>query len=227
MIGTLRESSLHASLKERYASPGDELEVVRSGYVVDLARPDELVEFQTGNFGSMRAKLGVLLERHRVRIVHPVPVETMILRIDADGVLRSRRRSPVRGCHLSLFEELVSLPFLATHPSLTFEVVLVRVEEHRVDAPRTRRRRKPWRVVDRVLVELLEARTFGGADGLAAVLPATLAEPFSTLDLSLTLEIPRDLAQRVAYTLREAGLIEPAGRTGRSISYRRTCVSAS
>ncbi len=135
---------------------------MRGGYVVDLARADELVEFQTGNFGSLRPKLARLLELHRVRIVHPVAVETMILRVDEDGVVRSRRRSPARGCHLSLFEELVALPRLAAHPWLTFEVVLVRVEEHRVDAPRTRRRRKPWRVADRVLVEVLESRTFGG-----------------------------------------------------------------
>ena len=75
-------------------------------------------------------------------------------------------------------------PSLATHPSLTFEVVLVRVEEHRVDAPRTRRRRKPWRVVDRVLVEVLESRVFGGAAGLASVLPPGLPELFTTLELA-------------------------------------------
>jgi hypothetical protein len=221
IIGTLRESSLHASLKELYAGPGDLLESVCSGFVVDLVRQDELVEFQTGNFAAMRGKLAALLEAHRVRVVHPVAVETRILRIDGDGVLRSRRRSPARGCHLSVFEELVSLPVLATHPSLTFEVVLVRVEEHRVDAPRTRRRRKPWRVVDRVLVEVLEARTFGGAAGLERVLPSGLAEPFTTLDLALALEVPRDLAQQIAYTLRVAGLIAVAGRRGRAVEYCR------
>ena len=116
MIGTLRESSLHASLKELYRCPRRRARGVRDGYVVDLARADELVEFQTGNFGSMRAKLGALLIGHRVRVVHPVAVETTILRIDENGVIRSRRRSPARGCHLSLFDELVALPVLATHP---------------------------------------------------------------------------------------------------------------
>jgi hypothetical protein len=221
LIGTLRESSLHASLKELYARAGDELEAVREGYVVDLARPDELVEFQTGNFGSMRVKLAALLERHQVRVVHPVAVETSILRIDADGVVRSRRRSPLHGYGLSLFDELVSLPTLATHPSLTFEVVLVRVEEHRVDAPRTRRRRKPWQVVDRVLVELLGAQTYGGAAGLGSVLPASLGEPFTTLDLAQVLEVPRELAQRIAYTLRKGGIIEAAERRGRGVEYVR------
>ena len=157
-----------------------------------------------------------------MRIVHPVAVETRILRIDGDGVVRSRRRSPVRGCHLSLFEELVSLPVLATHPSLTFETVLVRVEEHRVDAPRTRRRRKPWRVVDRVLVEVLETRAFGGGDGACGG-AASLGSPdaFTTLDLALALEVPRDLAQRIAYTLRVAGLIAVVGRRGRGVEYCR------
>ncbi|MDX6569876.1 MAG: hypothetical protein QOH15_2454, partial [Gaiellales bacterium] len=36
-----------------------------------------------------------------------------------------------------------------------------------------------------------------------------------------TLEIPRDLAQRLAYTLREAGIIEAAGHRGRGVQYRR------
>jgi hypothetical protein len=220
-IGTLRESSLHASLKELYARPGDELEALREGYVVDLVRPDELVEFQTGNFASLRPKLTALLAHHRVRVVHPVALERMLIRIDEDGVIQSRRRSPVKGCHLSVFDELVSLPTLAAHPSLTFEVVLVRVEEHRVDAPRTRKRRKPWRIVDRVLVEVLEARTFGGREGLGAILSGTLPEAFTTAEIAETLEIDRALAQRVAYTLRMAGVIESTGTRQRATEYRR------
>jgi hypothetical protein len=216
-IGTLRESSLHASLKELYARPGDELEAVREGYVVDLARPDELVEFQTGGFGRMRPKLEALLAHHDVRIVHPVPVERMLVRIDGDGVVTSRRRSPLRGSHLSLFDELVSLPLLASHPRLTFEVALVRVEEHRVDAPRTRRRRKPWRVVDRVLVELVEARVLD----LPRVVPAGLAEPFTAAELAGALEISSELARRVAYTLCGAGIVERAGKLGRAYAYCR------
>jgi hypothetical protein len=226
-IGTLRESSLHAALKQLYARPGDDVEAPRDGYVVDLVRPHELVEFQTGNFGSIRPKLTALLERHRVRVVHPVAAETTIVRIDGDGAIRSRRRSPLRGCPHSLFDQLVAIPLLACHPRLTFEVVLVRVDEHRVDAPRTRTRRKPWRVADRVLVEVLERRTFGGDAGLAGVLPRGLAEPFTTLDLARALELPRALAQRIAYTLRTAGLLEVDGRAAGGIGYRTASRSSS
>jgi hypothetical protein len=217
-IGTLRESSLHASLKTLYARPGDELEAVREGYVVDLVRPHELVEFQTGGFGRLRTKLEALLAVHPVRIVHPVPVERMLVRIDGDGVVTGRRRSPARGCHHSLFDELVSIPQLALHPGLTFEVALVRVEEHRVEAPRTRRRRKPWRIADRVLVELVEARELS----VARVLPEALADPFTSAELAAALAIEHSLAQRVVYTLREAALVEHVGMRGRAREYRRT-----
>jgi hypothetical protein len=217
MIGTLRESSLHASLKELYARPGDELEAMREGYVVDLARPDELVEFQTGGFGRIRPKLEALLAHHRVRLVHPVAVERLLVRIDADGVVASRRRSPVRGNYLSLFDELVSIPQLVVHPSLSFEVALVRVEEHRVDAPRTRRRRKPWQIADRLLVELVESRPID----VAGILPDELGDPFTTAELAQVLEIDRPLARRVAYTLRGAGILELAGKRGRAHEHRR------
>ena len=116
----------------------------------------------------------------------------------------------------------MSLPTLAVHPGLTFEVVLVRVEEHRLDAPRTRRRRKPWRIVDRVLVEVLEQRTLSGSTALASTLPPALADPFTTADVALVLGIDRALAQRIAYTLRVAGVIELAGRDGRALEYCRS-----
>ena len=37
-IGTLNENPLHAALKERYARPGDALEVKLHGYVADVVR---------------------------------------------------------------------------------------------------------------------------------------------------------------------------------------------
>ncbi len=37
-IGTLQENSLHAALKNWYAQPGDQLEIMVDGYVIDLVR---------------------------------------------------------------------------------------------------------------------------------------------------------------------------------------------
>ena len=57
-IGMLNEGSLHASLKRRYARPGDDFEVSIEGFVIDIVRargePDELlIEIQTGSFRAM------------------------------------------------------------------------------------------------------------------------------------------------------------------------------
>ncbi len=37
-INTMRESSLHAAVKQWYAQPGDELEVTVDGFTIDLVR---------------------------------------------------------------------------------------------------------------------------------------------------------------------------------------------
>ncbi len=83
MIGTLRESSLHASLKELYARPGDRARVrARRLRRRSRARRTSSSSSRPATSAGMRAKLEALLEGHRVRVVHPVAVETMILRID-------------------------------------------------------------------------------------------------------------------------------------------------
>jgi hypothetical protein len=56
-IGLLNEKPLHASLKQWYARPGDRFEVPVDGFVIDIVRGRLLIEIQTRNFASTRAKL--------------------------------------------------------------------------------------------------------------------------------------------------------------------------
>jgi hypothetical protein len=56
-IGTLNEGALHAQLKNWYQRPGDRIERVVDGFVVDLVRGGLLVEIQTGSFAPLRHKL--------------------------------------------------------------------------------------------------------------------------------------------------------------------------
>ncbi len=96
-VGTLREKPLHAALKRWYAEPGDGIEVAVDGFVVDLVRNGLLIEIQTRGFASLKRKLTQLLERHSVRIVHPVAETRWIVRLGEEGEVLSRRRSPRRG----------------------------------------------------------------------------------------------------------------------------------
>ena len=122
-IGTLGEKSLHSALKAWYAQPGDRLEwSVEGKYVVDIFRPatdttsGQCIEIQTRSLGKLKTKLVFLLEHWPVRLVYPIAQERHIVRIDADGEIVSRRKSPKRGTIFHLFPELVSLPALVTHP---------------------------------------------------------------------------------------------------------------
>jgi hypothetical protein len=215
-IGVLREGPLHAAIKAMLAQPGDRLEVPVGRFVIDLVRADgELVEVQTGGFTPLGLKLDALLDEHRFRIVHPVAAERRIIRVAADGELTSARRSPKRRGVIEVFDKLVAFPSLLTHPHLTLEVLLLREDHVRADrVVRTgRRRRDPGQ---RRLVEVLDRVELRGPDDILHSLPPLPAGPFSTRELAELLGCSAPLAQRAIYCLRMIGIIESAGRRGRT-----------
>jgi hypothetical protein len=215
-IGVLREGPLHAAVKALLAGPGDRLEVPVGRFVIDLVRADgELVEVQTGGFGALATKLDALLDEHRIRVVHPVPAERRIVRVDENGqVLGTPRRSPKRETAVAVFDKLVAFPSLLTHPNLTIEVLLLREDHIRRPQPTTTRRRTrdPG---ERRLVEVLDRVTLKTPEDILAALPALPLEPFSTRELAAVLRCTTLLAQRTLYCLRLTGIVEPAGRRGR------------
>jgi hypothetical protein len=219
VIGELREGPLHRALKEWLARPGDRLEVPLEGYVIDLVRADgELVEVQTGGFAPLRAKLDALLDRHRMRIVHPVPARRSVVRIDAAGEVLSRRASPLRPTACAIFEGLVSFPTLLSHPHLSVEVLLCAEDHVRAPAPRRGRRftRDPG---ERRLVEVLERVSLGSPADLAALIALPDAV-FTTRELAAAMGAPLPLAQKAAHCLRALGVFEPAGMRGRAPLHR-------
>jgi hypothetical protein len=220
-VGTLRETPLHASLKQWCARDGDRLEVPVDGFVIDLVRDDSLVEIQTRGFSSMKRKLTALLDLgHRVRIVHPIAARKWIVKLGADGEEIDRRRSPKHGDYVDVFGELVSFPALVTHPSLTIEVLLTHEEEYRVHDPARAWRRRGWVVQERRLIGVVDAMEIRGPEDLASMLPGELPEPFTTADLAESLSRTRRIAQQMAYCLRHADVIEEVGRRGNTIEYR-------
>lgn len=218
-IGVLREGPLHAAIKAYLAEPGDRFEVPVDRFVVDLVRADgELVEIQTGGFAPLGPKLDALLDRHRVRIVHPIAAERRIVRVDQHGEVISTRRSPKRASVVAVFDKLVSFPALLTHPNLTVEVLLLREDHIRGQAPVARARaRDPGQ---RRLVQVLDRIELHGASGIVNALPSLPDGPFSTRELAVRFGCNVALAQRAAYCLRAIGVIEVAGKRGRAPLHR-------
>lgn len=213
-IGTLSERSLHAALKEWYAQPGDLLETRIDGYVIDLVRDNLLVEIQTRHCGSLRRKLEKLLESHRVRLVHPIAREKWIVKIDTDGVILERRKSPGRGRIEHIFRELVSIPHLMMHPNFELEVLLIREEEIRRDDGQGSWRRKGWSIVDRRLVEVVECRLFQSPDDFLSLLPTDLTQPFTNRNLAVALHQRLPVAQKMTYCLSKMKALQTVGKQG-------------
>ena len=226
-IGLLNEKPLHASLKQWYARPGDRLEVPVDGFVIDIVRDDLLIEIQTRNFSSIKAKLTKLVSSHRVRLVYPIVQEKWIVRSSTRNVNGAiRRKSPKRGRMEDLFSELVSIPQLLSNPNFSLEVLMIRGEEVRRYNEAKRRVRSRWLIEGRRLLDVLEQRSFGQSADWLRFLPDGL-ELFTTSDLASRMNTGRELAQKVAYCFREAQMIELIGKRGRANLYRVPPISDS
>lgn len=218
-IGLINEKPLHASLKQWYARPGDQFEVPVDGFVIDIVRDNLLIEIQTRNFASINSKLCRLTRTYEVRLVYPVVLEKWIVRLDRGGIA-VRRKSPKRGRLEDLFRELVSIPQLLSNPNFSLEVLLIREEEmRRFDGRRKRWRRRGWVIEGRRLVDVMDRRLFGNSTDWLTFVPNGL-QSFTTKDLATIADTDRDLAQKMAYCLRHARMIELIGRQGRANLYR-------
>ena len=219
-IGLLNEKPLHASLKQWYARPGDRFEVPIDGFFIDIVRDDLLIEIQTRNFASISSKLFELTRSYEVRLVYPVVQEKWIVRAateDPDRVVR--RKSPKRGRLEDLFWELVSIPQLLAHPNFSLEVLMIREEEVRRYDGKRKWHRRGWVIEGRRLVDVLDRRLFGQSADWLAFVPKEL-QLFTTKDLATVADTRRELAQKMAYCLRQARMIELIGRQGRANLYR-------
>ena len=221
-IGTMQETSLHAALKKRLARPGDRFEVEVDGYFIDIVHGDLLIEIQTGNFTALKRKLGRLLNAHSVCVVYPIAQERWVRRITAEGKAISRRKSPKKGQIEEVFLELVRLPQLVSHPNFSLKALLIQDEVIWRDDGQGSWRRKGWSVADRVLLDVLEFRDFKGTADYLALLPDSLAGPFTNNDLVSMLKVRANLAQKMTYCLRKMGLIEVVGKNGRAYLYDKT-----
>ena len=226
---TYREGSLHAALKARYAAAirGARVEALVDGFVVDVLGEHEIVEIQTASFSSARRKLDRLVTSRRVLLVYPIPAEKWLIRVDADGAILSRRRSPKRGLAVDVFEDLVHLPALIAHPNFRIELALTCEEEIRGPIPEGAKYRYPreWIRLDRRLVDVLETLRIDTPADLLALLPESLPEPFTSADIVAATGRSKRLAMRAANCLERSGAIARRAREGRYLLYGRTSLA--
>lgn len=219
------ETSLHRQLKQLYAREEAPQEVVLDDYRIDVVVDGQLVEIQHGGLAAIRDKIRRLVDTYDVLVVKPLVVRKTIVKLDrAGGRVVSRRRSPKQAQVLDLFHELTYFTRCFPHPRLTLDVPLVAVEEWRYPGHGRRRR---WRESDHVvedqrLVEVEKTFRLKTGDDLLALLPAPLPTPFDSAIIAQLASVPRWVAQRITYCLRQMGIAQEVGKVGNTRQYELT-----
>jgi hypothetical protein len=220
-IGTERESSLHRSLKTRYAGPGGQTEEPVGAYVCDaVSGSGEIIEIRTGSFGPLKRKIQDLRLHGPVRIIHPVIIHKTIELRETDGARVRVRKSPRRGSEWDLFKALLYAPLLPLTDGLTIELAMVDVLEKRIRDGRGSWRRKGVSIVDRELSAWLRAVPLSGKRDYRAFVPFPPGKEFTVRNLAEKARIPKALAGKSLYVLAKIGVVERVRKAGNAWVYR-------
>lgn len=225
LLCTLRqmnEHSLHSDIKDWYSLPGDKIEAKVDNFVIDVARGALLIEIQTRNFSAIKRKLTSLVEKHRVRLVHPIPDKKWIIRITESGDIISRRKSPKKGKLFDLFNELVSIPDLIDKKNFSLEVLVIEEEEVLCNDGKGSWRRRGASIKDRKLINVTDRVLFKNSKDFLIFLPDGLDKFFTNKMLARKTGIPITLARKVTYCLRKMGAIENVGKNGKELMFQRS-----
>ncbi|TWU12441.1 hypothetical protein CA54_12650 [Symmachiella macrocystis] len=215
------ETSLHRQLKSLYCTDESQQEVTLAGYRIDGIVDEMLIEIQCASLGAIRDKIRALTKKHDVIVVKPLAARKQLVKYDRKrGKIISRRASPKRETFHDLFLELVHFVNVFPHPRLTLEVLLTEQQEHRLPPLKSRRTRKKYRVQDRSLERVVSKLVLRTNNDLLTMLPPDLPTEFTTADIARGSEIPRWLAQKMAYCLRKTGAVSTIGKQGNAMVYQ-------
>ena len=217
------ETSLHRELKSLYAGRDAQFEAQLGKYRIDVVSRGRLVEIQHGPLTAIRDKVKDLLREHRVTVVKPIVVRKQLVKLAAKGgQVTGRRLSPKRGQLLDLFDDLVHFTRVFPHRRLTLEVPLVDIEQWRYPGHGRRRRwrRTDYQIEDQKLLTVHQTHRFRTRWDVAKLVSCPLPQPFHTGNLAESLEVDRWIAQRIAYCLREMGVVRQVGKQGNALLYQ-------
>lgn len=220
-IGTLKEKTVHAVLKNYYAPDTKMHEIPFQNYVADIYTGSEIVEIQNGNFNKLRGKLEVFLEKYPVTVVYPIPHTKWLIWIDeTTGELSKKRKSPVTGNAYLAFRELYRIKSYLKNKNLKFCFPLMDVEEYRLLNGWSADKKKGSCRYDRIPVALFDEVVVERREDYLQFLPYELPPEFTSADLAEAAGVPLKTANLVLNILYFMEVVERIGKKGRSYLYR-------
>ena len=222
-IGTLKEKTIHAVLKNYYCLEPNMQEQRIQGFVADIFTGTEIIEIQSRNFNTMRKKLDTFLPLYDVTIVYPIAATKWLSWIDEEtGEITSKRKSPKRGNIYTIIPELYRIKSFLGHPNLHFILTFINVEEYRLLNGWNHTKKRGSTRHDGIPTELIGEVYLHSPQDFSQFLPSTLPTTFTTKDFQKAAKISQSYATTGLHILHYMGIIERIGKQGRAYLYRRS-----
>lgn len=224
-IGMQKEKTLHAVLKAYEDPDEDHHEIPIENFIADIysSGTESITEIQTANFGYLRDKLAAFLPLYHVTVVYPIPATKWVTWIDPEtGELGKRNRSPKKGSFYSAFRELYKISSFLDHPNLSIKLILLDMEEYRLQDGWGRDGKRGSHRYDRVPTRIVAETVLSDPRDYLQFIPYDLEEPFTAKELARSCGYPRESFSTEALILRKMGVIEKTGTRGRSYLYKVT-----
>lgn len=221
-IGTLKEKTIHAVLKNYYAPHLTDQEQRIEGFVADIFKEGNIIEIQSRNFNTMRKKLETFLPLYDVTIVYPIAATKWLCWIDEEtGEITSKRKSPKKGSIYNIIPELYRIKSFLGHSNLHFILTFMDIEEYRLLNGWNHTKKKGSTRHDGIPKKLIKEVSLQTSQDFMIFLPETLPENFTTKDLQKEAKISISYATTCLHLLHHIGIIERIGKQGRAYLYRR------
>lgn len=217
------EKTLHAVLKNYIDPDEDHQEIPVDNYIADIYHDGRITEIQTAKMGAMRAKLSCFLPQYPVRIVYPIPAHKWVVWIDPEtGELQKRNKSPLRGSFFHAFTELYRIrPFL-TDANLSFELLLIDMDEYRLLDGWSKDKKRGSHRYERIPLQLQDRMLLTCPQDYMQLVPEDLPEPFTSADFAKAVRFNKKGISTVLLILTELRVVERIGKKGHSYLYRVT-----
>ena len=221
-IGTYKEKTRHAILKDYYAPDKSMQEISVDGYVADIYTGQEIIEIQTANFNKMRAKLNCFLPNYPVTVVYPIARIKYLSWIDeATGECSKPRKSPVKGSVYRAFVELYKIKSILSQENLCLCFPLLEVEEYRLLNGWSQDKKKGSCRYDWIPRALLDEIRLEKPEDYLRLIPENLPEPFTALEFGKAVGEKKQIAGIVLHVLNYLNVLERCENRGRFYTYRR------
>ena len=218
-IGTIGEKSLHLTLKYYFAPDPETHERPLGGFIADAVTEDGVIEIQTRGLSKLKPKLDAFLAHCPVTVVHPAAVNKWLCKVDENGTLRTRRKSPKHESVYTAMREIYTLRDYISNPQFRLCICEIETDEYIVTTEKRRREK-----LDRVPIALHSVRVLDTPADYAALLPESLPETFTVQMLSAAIAAPEMQTRLFLSLCTRMKITEEAGKNGRMKLWRR-CVS--